>query len=533
MTPTSLCRQAEAHRGQVCHCGFEKMALKDWHDGLMRSDMAPKAVRHVIDLENTLVERYNKQGEEFVEQLMELHRNGKPVSIDDLTGAYSGHFGLVMDDVMEPYGLFYREIAGTGRDEARRKLGFGRQAVREFRRQAGIGDTDTALRDKLDQSFSKVKTIDKDVVERLKDKWMEQGGPNGLMRNFLLDEEEVLSTENPDLTREQLKQKLMQMWIDQRYIIERIVRTETTNTYAREMLQEWYDQGVREVERIEINDLKTCDLCKELSQPGRNVYQIEDLLNDAITNGYPVTYVSHPNCRGGYRPRVNMQAFDDFEKMIDEAAGEFSNASDVQSGASVAKDVPVEYQEQVEQALDDFGPQYGIAFVKEITDSPIWQMDRMDDLRGFYPEQEAKSRLEIERMENRGKLTQYTSRDGTVLISGGAGDINRIVVPILREHARTAWDEATADQQDWVVKRFNKKDAERNFHLEDEGVELIGETPFVTSVAGNDPGDYFIESFTVYVADPTRLLYLDPEMYDYLRANFMGGHEYINRGGVS
>ena len=287
------------------------------------------------------------------------------------------------------------------------------------------------------------------------------------------------------------------------------------------------------MERVEINDLKTCPLCKTLCQPGNNVFQIEDLLNDSITGGYPVTYISHPNCRGGYNPRINLESFEDFEKELEqEPKTEFTNSSDLESADSRAENVPLEYQNQVQQALQDFGPSYEIKFVPEITEAPEWQSDRLDDLMGLYPEDQAKSMLEMERMDQRGKITQYTTRNGTVLVSGTAGDVNRIVVPILRQHAEQAWMAATEDQRQWVKDRYYEKTGEKYFTLEEENIELIGDNPFVTPLAAQSPEDYFIEAFTSYVADPVKLMLLDEPIYDFLRDNFMD-HEYLARGGVN
>ena len=151
---------------------------------------------------------------------------------------------------------------------------------------------------------------------------------------------------------------------------------------------------------------------------------------------------------------------------------------------------------------------------------------------GLYPEDQAKSMLEMERMDQRGKITQYTTRNGTVLVSGTAGDVNRIVVPILRQHAEQAWMAATEDQRQWVKDRYYEKTGEKYFTLEEENIELIGDNPFVTPLAAQSPEDYFIEAFTSYVADPVKLMLLDEPIYDFLRDNFMD-HEYLARGGVN
>ena len=504
--------------------------MAEWHDGLAKSEMHPDAVRHIVNLETAIVDKYNSKAVEFADRILQTYREKKNITIDDVIGSFNHHFTSVMDDSIIPFELYFKALTDLGRDVAKKKMGFDREARRLMRR-AAIGDNGSLDRERLDQSFGKVKTVGTDIIDELKDKWIEQGGPNDLTRQFLLDQESKLQDEG--LTRVQMRQKLIELWHDKRYLIQRIVRTETSNSYAKVQLQEWYDQGVREVERVEINDLKTCPLCKTLCQPGNNVFQIEDLLNDSITGGYPVTYISHPNCRGGYNPRINLESFEDFEKELEqEPKTEFTNSSDLESADSRAENVPLEYQNQVQQALQDFGPSYEIKFVPEITEAPDWQSDRLDDLMGLYPEDQAKSMLEMERMDQRGKITQYTTRNGTVLVSGTAGDVNRIVVPILRQHAEQAWMAATEDQRQWVKDRYYEKTGEKYFTLEEENIELIGDNPFVTPLAAQSPEDYFIEAFTSYVADPVKLMLLDEPIYDFLRDNFMD-HEYLARGGVN
>jgi SPP1 gp7 family putative phage head morphogenesis protein len=506
------------------------MAVSEWHDGLAKSDMHPDAVRHIINLETAITDKYNSKAVDFADRILETYRSKKNVTIEDLLGSFQHHFTQVMDDSIKPFEIYYQALMDLGRDTAKKRLGFDRAARRRMKL-AAIGDNNPLDRERLDESFGKVKTVGTDIIDELKSKWVEQGGPNDLTRQFLLDQESKLQDEN--LTRVQMRQKLIELWHKQRYLIERIVRTETSNSYAKVQLQEWYDQGVREVERVEINDLKTCPLCKTLCQSGNNVFKIEDLLNDSITGGYPVTYISHPNCRGGYRPRINLESFEDFERELEqEPKEEFTNSSDVETADSKAENVPIEYQEQVQHALQDFGPDYGIKFVPEITETPEWQADRMDDLLGLYPQDEAKSRLEMEKTDNRGLITQYTTRGGTVLVSGTAGDVNRVVVPILRQHAEQEWLMASEDQRQWVKERFNQKISEKPFILEHENVELVGDNPFVSPLAGQSPEDYFVESYTNYVADPIRLLYLDESIYDFLRDNFMN-REYLERGGIN
>jgi len=517
------------------------MALSQWQEGLSRTRLDTDTIRHIIELELAVVDKYDRCGVEFVDFLMSNYDAKKTITPEDLKSAYQSAFHGVIQDINTPYAIYHNSIINSGRAKAVKDLGMNREARRRIYRTAAIDDR--YVQDSLEKAFTHVKTVGDDVINQLEDKWKEVGGSNDIIKDLLLKDEDALRDEN--ITKEQLKYRLHEIWQDKRYLLERIVRTETINTHARAQLQEWYDQGVREVERNEVNDIRTCALCRELGQPG-NVYEIEKLLNgeysstkkngEVITSAeYPISYNSHPNCRGSYSPRVNWAVFDEFEKMLEQGnEGEFQNASDVVAPEATAQNVPIEYQSEVKQALEDFGPDYGIKFVPEITDDPEWQNDRLEELRQYYPEGEAQSRLSMEKSENRGQITQYTTKSGKVLVSGDAGDVNRIVIPVLREHAHQVWTSSDADLRKWVEDRYKVKMDEMGYSLSDEkqGIQIYGDTPFVSPVAMKSPEDYFAESYAAYVADPTKLLFFDEKMYDYLRANFIE-KEYIARGGLN
>lgn len=457
-----------------------------------------------------------------MESVLDEYEKKGYLNLNDLNRAIDNHYGLVVDEMEKPLRLYFRGLVNSSRENAYKSIGFEREARRKLiRKKAAIGDTDEAYEDAVNRAFTKVKTVGKDVIEDLKDKWTEQGGPSDVVKSFLMEQEEQLRSE--PLSRDELRERLRQLWVEKRYIIQRIIRTETVNTSAAVQLQEWYEQGIREVERWEIDDLRTCTLCRTLARPGSNVFLIEDLLKEQ----YPVTFCSHPQCRGSYRPRVNWSVFDDFSKRLEG----FQNTQDIDVEGSKAEAVPIEYQEQVEKALTDFGPDYKIKFVPDITESEEWKQDRIDYWKEHYGQREAEARVELEKSENRGKLVQYTTTNGVVLVSGDAGDINRIVIPVLREKARQTFLNASQRDRNWVEARYNKRKKETGMTLEQGGVQIIGGTPFISELAGNSPEDYFVECYTNYVADPTRLLYMDNDMYQFLREKFMN-REYLMQGGL-
>lgn len=509
--------------------------MDEWRDRLQHSDINKLTIKHIVDIENEALLSMEMNIDKALENVLKEWDRKNYLHFDDVAKGIETHYDLALSDFMQPLKLYYRGLVDSSRDDAYLDIGIVREARRKMiRKKAAIEHGDKAYEEAVDRAFTGVRSVGKSVVEELKDSWIEQGGPNDVVRNFLLSQEEALR--DKPLSRIELKERLRQLWMEKRYVIQRIIRTETVNTHSLIQLQEWFDQGIIEVERVEMNDLKTCTKCRALSYPGNNIYLIEDLLQGRIvsSNGkitsaqYPVSCNSHPQCRGSFRPRPNLSVFEDFTKHVND----FVNAQDIEVGDSKANNVPIEYQAQVEKALNDFGPDYGIKFVPEIVDSNEWKEDRLNFLQHIYSDRDAQIHLEMEQKENRGRLVQYVTQHGNVLVSGNAGDINRVVIPILREKANQAYLLLDDMDKNWVENRYATKIKETTYTLEEEGVEIIGQTPFISPLAEGSPKDYFIESYTSYVGDPIRLMYMDKPMYEFLRKRCMTT-EYIQRGGIN
>lgn len=511
----------EKHAHLKCECAHKKVSHEEWTQRLRSSDIDTISVRNIVELEGEALTALEVNLNEAIDDLLDEYERKQHLKFEDLSKGIEKHYDLVMRDLSQPMALYYRGLVNSSREDAYADMGMEREARRKLIRLAAVGKEDVVYEKAIDRAFTKVRTVSKSVIEELKDRWIENGGPIDIVRSFLLDKEEELRAK--PLTRDELREKLRQLWVEKRYILQRIIRTETVNTHAAVQLREWYDQGFREVERIEINDIKTCSLCRTLALPGRNIYQIEDLLEEE----YPVTFCSHPQCRGNYRLRVNLSILDEFDSKVED----FVNAQDIEMEGSVAKNVPLEYQVQVEKALKDFGPDYGIKFVPDITDSEEWKKDRLNYWLNFYDERDAQIRVDMEVADNRGKYVQYTTDNGEVLVSGDAGELNRIVVPILREKARQSYLALEQGDQGWIVDTYDRKKKEMGFTLENEGIQIFGKVPFISPLAENSAQDYFIESYTSYVSDPIRLLYLDRPMYDFIRAKCIS-NEYLLRGGL-
>ena len=103
---------------------------------------------------------------------------------------------------------------------------------------------------------------------------------------------------------------------------------------------------------------------------------------------------------------------------------------------------------------------------------------------------------------------------------------------VLRQHAEDQWNAATEDQRQWFTDRYNEKIKEMSYTLKDQGIQIFGDSPFVTPLAKESAQQYFIETYIAAIADPVKLRYYDPDCYDYLIDNFLH-HEYLSRGGIN
>ncbi len=74
-----------------------------------------------------------------------------------------------------------------------------------------------------------------------------------------------------------------------------IARTAMLNYYTKVYIQQWAEAGLELTKRVEMHDHKTCPICRSLNG---NIFTVDELLLE----DNPLTYVTHPNCRGSYSP---------------------------------------------------------------------------------------------------------------------------------------------------------------------------------------------------------------------------------------
>jgi len=500
----------------TCVGGNKIEHLDEWHRRLLKSRIDNQGKRYIVELEREIVQDFDLQKKNFIEECLKLYKEKGHLTFDDVNRFLTTNLDKVSGTAVSPFLYYTKYLSDAARGSAYKRLGYDREGARKMIRKADYDANKRRLEDYVGESMSLVKSVPQETIDRLKGTWIEQGSPGNVVRTMLGFDEEAIRM---GLSDRQMRDALADMWTKQRYTYQRIVRTESVNLYAAIQLQEWYDQGVREVERNSIGDLRTCLLCRELSSPGRNIYLIEDLLKER----YPVSFMSHPLCRCGYTPIINFSVFDELEKelMAVNPPNQFDLAQDMQVGDVVLEMVPIEFDEEVRKIIQETPPNSTVSFVPDITNDYRWRTEKLEELKERYPSnRDAEIALEQEIKDMRGKIISYVTKDTeTALISGFAIEALPVTAPVARLSAEQQWGSLTPQQKGWVINSF--KNRKRIVNRQDDGhlsYEIVNQ--FVTPLSEIDEKGYFVESYIYYLVNPIKLYYCDRGMYDWLRENF-------------
>lgn len=162
------------------------------------------------------------------------------------------------------------------------------------------GERDEQLRRSFDMAFRSVTSLPDEIVERIRSRILKnleegRGSTEKVLRAIIQEEIEGLGEMDPV----SLRKAIRKIWDETKRDLQRVIRSESINAYSRVQLKEWADRGIKRVRRKSIDDDRTCAICRELSRPGTNIYDIEALLRlDYPVSQDPDTgeWMTHPNC---------------------------------------------------------------------------------------------------------------------------------------------------------------------------------------------------------------------------------------------
>ena len=502
------------------------MSRERWQKRLWYTGVDNTSRKNMIGVENELVDAHEGYGGDFVDEVLQQHGNRGRVSSEDIIRALVRQLDEFNVDNRDRLQFYLERLHGSGRRRALDRAGLKKKAIR-----AKIAQTDEERRQEvlrsINMAFQSVTSLPDQIVESIRER-MQQGLVSGITTQQVL--RQILQEQIDDLDLEQeddLREALERIWTRTRSDLQRVIRTETVNAYSRVQLQEWHDEGIRQVTRHSIDDDVTCAVCRALSRPPDNVYDIVDLLR----LDYPVTqdprdgsWLTHPNCRCWFEPIIE-DVWEELEDLEVELFG------DIRRQDTMALSVPIDDRDHVEKMLREMDEDITMQFVARIEDVPEWrewQRNQFITIQGYSPER-AEVALDDE-IYFGGALEWTDPQTGTSYIARDSRKIDHITMPMARAQGIRKYDKLPS--VDFILERFREKKEETEMTLESEGIQIFGGEPFINPAASNSSQDYFTESYAFYMVNPTLLQALDKPMYDWLNADVFHGREYLQRGGI-
>lgn len=466
--------------------GHPVYSANKWYDRLQNTRIDQSSKDLIWDLEEKLINKLEKDGNPFVKSL----QNRDTISVNDLTNGVLETHESTSSDVKETLDSYLKQIREKAREQARKLI--GKPKVGHIVRTAGT------FEDSVEKAFSEIDGIPSEIIQKIKDEWMQSGGQQNIIPQLIKKEVEEYKADGH--TKKELRDALHSLWEKQKTVYKRTIRTTTINTYASAQLEEWDSEGILEVERHCIDDHRTCQICRALCAPGRNRYRIKDLLqlND------PITYASHPQCRDFYTPVIDWTSLDSYftEPMVD-----------VEIDDAQIKNMPTAFQEQIGDLAQRVNVEGVIEFVPDIVDTEEWLEDKYNEFRDSgYGQRESLEMATLERENLRGQIVSYEHPEKT-LISGQAVDGSSFAYSLVLNKAQELWTEA--DKKEWrslFEERTSADDA------------------FISFDAEKNPESYFIESYIAFVTNPFRLITIDETAYTELAE--LTGQDFFELGAV-
>lgn len=268
----------------------------DWQRRLQWTGLHADGKDEIVALENDLNKRHDKAGKAFEDDVLAVIDRYGTIPADDLARLIEQHLHGVLDGYEDRYRNGFEELSRAATDHAWERM--GRDPV-NMRTAAllvtAVEDNRERYRDNFANSFSRIKTLPQNVIDDFQSKMMESmytdRTKEQVMRSVIGD---IIDDLGDD------RAAIREVWNKTKKDLQRVLRTETVNAYSRAQLEQWYEEGIREVTRHCVYDHRTCPLCRELCRPGNNIYAVDKLL----TVEHPVTedpdnpgkFLTHPNC---------------------------------------------------------------------------------------------------------------------------------------------------------------------------------------------------------------------------------------------
>ena len=262
-----------------------------------------------------------------------------------------------------------------------------------------------------------------------------------LANRVILEYQKELEND-PNLSRHELKKRMRDLYDTQVYNIQRVMRTEAVNAYARATLLGYKEQGIVKVKWKANQDNITCNVCAALHG---HEFEVDYLLT---LGAYPISGATHPNCRCALEPVASFVSFDEYERQYEKLnEGQFSPTQtiidadavrdlievikDIKTAVSNVTGVPVEYGDEVTEALAALEQSDYVKYmpaevqiVPDVASTPMFQQE--------VGEETAKGLTQ--------QITHYRDNNGKAYVSGFAVRDKSPAGLVMRTWAQSIWD---------------------------------------------------------------------------------------------
>ena len=517
----------------------DDISLNDWQLKLRTSPLDKESQDDVINSENHVLNVFDAEKEVFVNRLVETWQDRDSLSMmdfehavkDSITNVYEGS----EDDLMGRMTMLYERAQEAAIEKIGRSK-TGRKYINAKRGQMG-DERERLLADALNNAFENISTVSDEVIEKMRNELHanQDDLPQNIVKTLF---EELDAAELEKLPPDELAARLGEVWDKQRYIYQRIIRTETMNMYSRASLQEWYDAGYEKVIRREINDHRTCAYCRSIDGFEYDIVALLALDYPLIQNPDTKAYDGHPHCRGNYSLIISdLGDWDDF-MMPPESL--LKDVVTVEKGDTLITGVPQEFADAVGTSLETNDLGIEVTVNPDIVDSNAWIDEERErilrEMEGKGYETPSDLRLDLmvdeSRDDQRGQIALYETLEGDLLVSDFSFYNDDPDWFVLRSKGQQIYDGLDSDKLATVETFYNNKISESTLSIDDDGLEIIGApvggkaVGFITPAASQNSKDYFTESYALYQKDSFKLEFLDPNIYNFIKDSLFDGDQF-------
>jgi len=506
--------------------------LSAWQDKIKNNkSLDDSTKKNIIGLETDVSTIYSAYGGQFALYMVNRYKENGDLTTQDLISAFSDFYNTFNERVSGVIKEKLDRITNSGAFYARK------QVKDDFKKEGFLrtGARDRYLDEAIGRSLNKVVTVGDDIINDIRDKFVGQTtlDTHDIVRTLIEEEKDRIEER---FTGSELKKAMQGVWGKYRYILERIVRTETMGAFTRVQLKTWFDMGIKEVTRHAVNDNRTCEICKQICKPG-NRFLIEDLLkldNPLIEDpDNPGELLTHPNCRDWFTPiydttKAELSYYNLFGEDPD-----FKSAEEVKYKHSLVKSVPIDYRDSIENILREVQPEKEMYFVNDVTNDPMWKKMRVTELKASgLSDSGIIDALTKEIEAKYAHIVQYENLKKEIGFGVGTSVNNRVSHLISRVKAFELWDGMDSNLKKFVEDRYLVKKMEEGFTLEDQGIQIYGGQNFITSLAGENSRLYFAETYGFYTSNPVLLRGVDSKIFDFLKKFLFKGRSFYGIGGI-